>query len=71
VTLKPRALVRHGPAPSGIAVTNVDKTDLLGVPCDPRAIRRKRAQVSHDRLAASDELAEDRGLRPGSSRMTH
>ena len=48
MTLKPRALVRHGPASSGMAVTNVENNDLL-VPCDHRAIRRKRAQVGHDR----------------------
>ena len=56
MTLKPRALVRYGPAPSGMAVTDVERT--ISVVCraitvrfegSEHAIRRERAQLGHDR----------------------
>ena len=49
MTWKPRALIRYGPAPSGIAVINVERT--ISLVCRAITVRfgRKRALISHDR----------------------
>ena len=49
MTWKPRALIRYGPAPSGIAVINVERTISLVCRAITVRFRRKRALVSHDR----------------------